>query len=121
MFRFSIRDVLWLTVVVGLGCAWWIEHRTVGALRREVESERTLSILAKQGFFLDPADLSFGDYPDGTKPTMIFSAEDCPVRSVRWRTVGTPQSASLGRPKFLSHDRELFRLDGQLVLVVGKD
>jgi hypothetical protein len=27
MFRFSIRDVLWLTVVVALAVGWWIEHR----------------------------------------------------------------------------------------------
>jgi hypothetical protein len=27
MFRFTIRDVLWLTVVVGLACGWWMEHR----------------------------------------------------------------------------------------------
>ena len=24
MFRFTIRDVLWLTVVVAMGCAWCI-------------------------------------------------------------------------------------------------
>jgi len=24
MFRFTIRDVLWLTVVVAMGLAWWI-------------------------------------------------------------------------------------------------
>jgi len=27
MFRFTIRDVLWLTLVVGLSLGWWIEHR----------------------------------------------------------------------------------------------
>jgi hypothetical protein len=27
MFRFTIRDVLWLTVVVAVGCGWWLEHR----------------------------------------------------------------------------------------------
>jgi len=27
MIRFSIRDVLWLTVVVGMGLALWAEHR----------------------------------------------------------------------------------------------
>jgi hypothetical protein len=27
MFRFTIRDVLWLTVVVALGVALWLEHR----------------------------------------------------------------------------------------------
>jgi hypothetical protein len=27
MFRFTIRDVLWLTVVVAMGVGWWIDHR----------------------------------------------------------------------------------------------
>jgi len=27
MFRFTTRDVLWLTVVVALGLAWWIHYR----------------------------------------------------------------------------------------------
>lgn len=26
MFRFSIRDVLWLTVVVALAVGWWLDH-----------------------------------------------------------------------------------------------
>ena len=26
MFRFTIRDVLWLMVVVALGVAWWVER-----------------------------------------------------------------------------------------------
>jgi hypothetical protein len=26
MFRFTIRDVLWLTVVVALGLAWCVDH-----------------------------------------------------------------------------------------------
>jgi len=29
MFRFTIRDVLWLTAVVALLVAWWIDHRTL--------------------------------------------------------------------------------------------
>ena len=27
MFRFTIRDVLWLMVVVALVAAWWADHR----------------------------------------------------------------------------------------------
>ena len=27
MFRFTIRDVFWLTVVVALGVGWWLDHR----------------------------------------------------------------------------------------------
>ena len=26
MFRFTIRDVLWLTMVAGLACGWWVDH-----------------------------------------------------------------------------------------------
>ena len=29
MFRFSIRDVLWLTVVVGLALGWWADRSSV--------------------------------------------------------------------------------------------
>ncbi len=33
MFRFTIRDVLWLTVVVAIGVAWWLENRGSQPLR----------------------------------------------------------------------------------------
>jgi hypothetical protein len=29
MFRFTIRDVLWLTVVAALGVGWWIDHSSL--------------------------------------------------------------------------------------------
>jgi hypothetical protein len=31
MFRFSTRDLLWLTLVVGLGLGWFVEHRQLQA------------------------------------------------------------------------------------------
>jgi hypothetical protein len=34
MFRFTIRDVLWLMVVVGMCVGWWVEHR-VGNARHD--------------------------------------------------------------------------------------
>jgi hypothetical protein len=58
MFRFTIRDVLWLTVVVALGAAWWIDHnrlrglsRTLAATEQELRDERTkpLSITVAGG------------------------------------------------------------------------
>jgi hypothetical protein len=27
MFRFTIRDVLWLTVLAAVCCAWWLDRR----------------------------------------------------------------------------------------------
>src|SRR5262245_65491506 len=39
MFRFSIRDVLWLTVVVGLAIGWWIDRQQISARLRDVTEE----------------------------------------------------------------------------------
>ena len=33
MFRFTIRDVLWLTVVVALAVGWWMDHREQSSRR----------------------------------------------------------------------------------------
>jgi hypothetical protein len=40
MFKFTIRDLLWLTVVVALGVGWWIDHRWPSKLREENEEMR---------------------------------------------------------------------------------
>jgi hypothetical protein len=37
MFRFTIRDVLWLTVVVALAVGWILERRRSGGLERRIE------------------------------------------------------------------------------------
>jgi hypothetical protein len=41
MFRFTIRDVLWLTALVALGVGWWIHARAMSAeilsLRRQLD------------------------------------------------------------------------------------
>jgi len=36
MFRFTIRDVLWLTVVVAMGAAWWLDRRKAFAERAHI-------------------------------------------------------------------------------------
>jgi len=40
MFRFTIRDVLWLTVVVALGCAWWLNRQSMNSERAAWDKER---------------------------------------------------------------------------------
>ncbi len=41
--KFSIRDLLWLTVVVALGVAWWVDRSQVAKDRQELQSsEREL-------------------------------------------------------------------------------
>jgi hypothetical protein len=36
MFRFSIRDVLWLTVVVGLAVGWYLDNAKLAAVNAEL-------------------------------------------------------------------------------------
>jgi len=43
MLRFTIRDVLWLMVVVGMGVGWWVDRSRVDArLTKELEWRATL-------------------------------------------------------------------------------
>lgn len=41
MFKFSIRDVLWLTLVVGLAAGWLVDRRSLTtAYQRDLEEMR---------------------------------------------------------------------------------
>jgi hypothetical protein len=79
MFRFTIRDVLWLTVVVALGVGWWASNRrtteqleaTVShaeslrlQLKRARDYEKTVD-WARRGYTLEPVppDFSWIDKP----------------------------------------------------------
>jgi hypothetical protein len=39
MFRFTIRDVLWLTVVVAMGAAWWVDRSRLDLYARKLKSD----------------------------------------------------------------------------------
>jgi hypothetical protein len=43
VFRFTIRDVLLLTVVVGLALGWWVDHSRLAAI---VKAQRPLANIA---------------------------------------------------------------------------
>jgi len=44
MFRFSIRDLLWLTLVVALGLGWFVHQRE---LRYELTSAQLEAVIAE--------------------------------------------------------------------------
>jgi hypothetical protein len=50
MFRFTIRDVLWLTVVVAMGIAWnidrWRQNTSIQALK-EISRIESISVFAR--------------------------------------------------------------------------
>jgi hypothetical protein len=37
MFRFTIRDLLWLMVVVAILLAWWVDHGSVFRARTNLK------------------------------------------------------------------------------------
>jgi hypothetical protein len=62
MFRFTIRDVLWLTVVVGLGVGWALDHRVQLSERQSLRRYNSLHkwyvnamavMIASEGYRLD--------------------------------------------------------------------
>ena len=40
MFRFTIRDVLWLTVVVALAVGWWVDSKRIEKAVTRIELDR---------------------------------------------------------------------------------
>jgi hypothetical protein len=49
MFRFTIRDVLWLMVVVGVAIGWWIDHATPRTIWQH-RAEAAARVLREQGW-----------------------------------------------------------------------
>jgi len=58
MFRFTIRDMLWLTVVVALGAGWWVDHRILAGSDKE-----RLEALLSQEVHLQMVEISLLDTP----------------------------------------------------------
>ena len=51
MLRFTIRDVLWLTVVVAMGLAWWISWpRKVPPIVWQSRAEAAADLLMHEGW-----------------------------------------------------------------------
>jgi hypothetical protein len=46
MFRFTIRDILWLTLVAALVVGWWVDHRYLHR-RFAIEKEAVLQEAAE--------------------------------------------------------------------------
>ena len=82
MFKFSIRDVLWLTMVVGLTVGWWVERREANkarawrdeALEWQAKSKSIVAELNSQFGIMADWDERGGPY--FKMPTL--SAEDSP-------------------------------------------
>jgi hypothetical protein len=53
--RFTIRDLIWLTVVVALGIGWWVDHRRLSVSYNAWNEQVTEAVKdTLRGMRLDP-------------------------------------------------------------------
>jgi hypothetical protein len=50
MFHFTIRDLLWLMMVVGLAVGWWVDHRATYKLAEHYRSELSSADIGRAVF-----------------------------------------------------------------------
>jgi len=79
MFRFTIRDLLWLTVGVGLSVGWWLDHRQLGDYARRKQ----------QGH---------NDYCDQTNKSLLSEAGRIARETGEEVTIKTPYVIFVGKP-----------------------
>lgn len=48
MFKFSLRDLFWLILVVAMGCGWWLEAAQNGVLQIELNAANDRVLKWKQ-------------------------------------------------------------------------
>jgi hypothetical protein len=93
MFRFTIRDVLWLTVIVGLALGWWLEYRQFVRVRRDQLRERRLAIANK--------------YSRGEVPFLDLSRVDVELDEAEVAAADTAEERQDARRRMEKHLREL--------------
>jgi hypothetical protein len=72
--RFTIRDVLWLTVVVGLGVGWWVDNARIEKAVSKLESDRhdLQEEFQDKMTILDEAQRNSGESPRLIQPASII-------------------------------------------------
>jgi hypothetical protein len=97
MFRFSIRDVLWLTVVVGLGVGWRVDYsnqrKENSALRAELEQTKI-----REGLELRQAQLEKAQTLVTINKLIESAAVPREVPGHHNRQIGEPRSAGTVEP-----------------------
>ena|SRR6476659_1321927 len=99
MFRFTIRDLLWLMVVVAIVAGWWVDARAKNAKIRRLEVYEYVSKL--ESSMLDPPSVPGNYMQDNPMPSRPgfhrIRPED--VRSIEVPNTSHPPTAMPPVPK----------------------
>jgi hypothetical protein len=79
--KFSIRDLLWLTVVVALGLGWWVDHRQIvrESIYDRERDEREID--AANRLFLEKRG---GSLPKSSAPVRVFKPTREGPQTLEW-------------------------------------
>ncbi|HUE72765.1 MAG TPA: hypothetical protein VMP01_17905 [Pirellulaceae bacterium] len=95
MFRFRIRDLLWLTVVVALGVAWWLERfKRDYAYERAIKFEHTKRLEAEEKLTSRQQMLIQLQRTPWEVCGFAKSASDAEEESIHARKASPPQSSA---------------------------
>jgi outer membrane protein TolC len=94
MFRFTIRDLLWLMVVVGLSVGWWLEHEHFASRARRDQLRERRQLLAKK-------------YGDGDVTFLDLSRANIELDDAEIAAADTSEDRQLARQRKVKHQQEL--------------
>ena len=81
MLRFTIRDVLWLTLVVGLAVGWWVDKERSAELLAEQEQKAQNATIKALGYATILAEMKRGPLVIDHSVDVTFPVSD--VRDLR--------------------------------------
>jgi hypothetical protein len=93
MFRFTIRDVLWLTVVAALGVGWWLDQDRI---RRQTEALR----VAEESFQMAALRLQNIQLNRAQAALQVAEAELASLVEIKLRSPGAVAESELRRQQF---------------------
>jgi hypothetical protein len=97
MFRFTIRDVLWLTVVIGMGIGWWMQAQKTKTVNRTLDG---LQEMVNSSGWMQIERTSPGSYfvKNGKQADMLMKELKTKNAAATSEAVGANQPATLNRP-----------------------
>jgi len=96
MFRFTIRDVLWLTVVVALCLGWWLHYQAARRVQADIlrRADKLQQKLQKAGNFVKMF------HPDGKELWEVLESS--------WRREDSGDQSPITVPKIHYHSLEIY-------------